>query len=296
MEGRAHRQTALRHRPRRRHALGTRRRLGSLARPRRRNPPQFCHHHSSRKHRHGLAARTHALIIEQDNWPLWLGETEGGHADLMRPADPGVVRLWPVSRRVNSVRNTAPNCSTNWQTPARKCGKTQPPISIPPDQARRRQDSSFSEEKEAKRLLNVRGRATIGRVIRGPGRKFFFHKRRAALPRPAPQPPPQPSAQPHLRVSSGTCRTNAAPQSIAPRSPTHPRSPFRRNAPHRSAEDCRHRSQPGDRKPNPPSLERGRDRLSACNPDSATSSVAPRISPSESVIAAVKATGSRATG
>ena len=71
------------------------------------------------------------LIIEHDNWPLWLGETEGDHAALMRPAEPGVVRLWPVSRLVNSVRNNGPELLEE------------------------REDSSFSEEKEAKRLLNI---------------------------------------------------------------------------------------------------------------------------------------------
>jgi putative SOS response-associated peptidase YedK len=48
------------------------------------------------------------LIIEQADWPLWLGETEGDHAALMRPAALGVVRHWPVSRLVNSVRNNGP--------------------------------------------------------------------------------------------------------------------------------------------------------------------------------------------
>ena len=49
------------------------------------------------------------LILEPADWPLWLGETEGDHAALMRPAAAGVVRLWPVSRLVNSVRNDGPH-------------------------------------------------------------------------------------------------------------------------------------------------------------------------------------------
>jgi putative SOS response-associated peptidase YedK len=46
------------------------------------------------------------VILEQDVWGAWLGEDDSADvAELMRSAAPGVVRLWPVSRRVNSVRN-----------------------------------------------------------------------------------------------------------------------------------------------------------------------------------------------
>jgi putative SOS response-associated peptidase YedK len=50
------------------------------------------------------------VILEQGDWPAWLGE---GEADanplaLLRPAAPGIVRLWPVSRAVNTVRNNGP--------------------------------------------------------------------------------------------------------------------------------------------------------------------------------------------
>ncbi len=44
-------------------------------------------------------------IVEPADWPLWLGETQGDYTGLMRPAAHGTVRLWPVSRLVNSVRN-----------------------------------------------------------------------------------------------------------------------------------------------------------------------------------------------
>jgi putative SOS response-associated peptidase YedK len=39
------------------------------------------------------------------DWPAWLGKGGGALNDLLRPAAAGIVRLWPVSRAVNSVRN-----------------------------------------------------------------------------------------------------------------------------------------------------------------------------------------------
>ena len=48
------------------------------------------------------------VILEKQDWATWLGEEGGDHLTLMRPAESGVVRLWPVSRAVNSVRNNGP--------------------------------------------------------------------------------------------------------------------------------------------------------------------------------------------
>jgi putative SOS response-associated peptidase YedK len=45
------------------------------------------------------------VILEQQDWATWLGEDAGDHLALMRPAGAGVVRVWPVGRAVNSVRN-----------------------------------------------------------------------------------------------------------------------------------------------------------------------------------------------
>ena len=39
---------------------------------------------------------------------MWLSEEVGDYAELMRPAPVGVVRLWPISRAVNNVRNNGP--------------------------------------------------------------------------------------------------------------------------------------------------------------------------------------------
>jgi putative SOS response-associated peptidase YedK len=44
------------------------------------------------------------VILEPDNWPLWLGEAEGYPAKLLHPPADAVLRAWPVSRRVNSPR------------------------------------------------------------------------------------------------------------------------------------------------------------------------------------------------
>jgi putative SOS response-associated peptidase YedK len=45
------------------------------------------------------------VILEPTTWPVWLGEEKGAPAELLRPAAEGVVRMWPVSKAVNSVRN-----------------------------------------------------------------------------------------------------------------------------------------------------------------------------------------------
>ena len=48
------------------------------------------------------------VILEEADWSVWLGETEGDALALMQPAADDVVELWPVSRAVNSVRNNGP--------------------------------------------------------------------------------------------------------------------------------------------------------------------------------------------
>ena len=45
------------------------------------------------------------VVIEPADWPVWLGEAEGDPAALLRPAGEDVLRLWPVSPRVNAPRN-----------------------------------------------------------------------------------------------------------------------------------------------------------------------------------------------
>ena len=45
------------------------------------------------------------LVLNEPDWPLWLGETEGDPVSLLRPAAEDVLRVWRVSRVVNDVRN-----------------------------------------------------------------------------------------------------------------------------------------------------------------------------------------------
>jgi putative SOS response-associated peptidase YedK len=46
-------------------------------------------------------------VIEPAFWPLWLSEVEGDARALLRPSA-AVLRVWPVSTRVNNVRNDGP--------------------------------------------------------------------------------------------------------------------------------------------------------------------------------------------
>jgi putative SOS response-associated peptidase YedK len=45
------------------------------------------------------------VIVEQQDWPTWLGEVAGDRATLLRPAGEDVLKVWPVSRQVNSPRS-----------------------------------------------------------------------------------------------------------------------------------------------------------------------------------------------
>jgi putative SOS response-associated peptidase YedK len=49
------------------------------------------------------------VIIEQADWPVWLGEAEGDPAALLRPAPNDVLRVWQVDRKVGNVRNDGPD-------------------------------------------------------------------------------------------------------------------------------------------------------------------------------------------
>jgi putative SOS response-associated peptidase YedK len=49
------------------------------------------------------------VILEASHWPLWLGEEAGDPASLLRPSAEGVLRLWPVDKRVGNVRNDGPD-------------------------------------------------------------------------------------------------------------------------------------------------------------------------------------------
>ena len=48
------------------------------------------------------------LILEQEDWPLWLGETGKGAARLMQPGDDGILEYHRVDPAVNSNRASGP--------------------------------------------------------------------------------------------------------------------------------------------------------------------------------------------
>ncbi len=48
------------------------------------------------------------VIIEKADWPIWLGEVDGNVPALLRPLPDEVLRVWPVDKRVGSVRNDGP--------------------------------------------------------------------------------------------------------------------------------------------------------------------------------------------
>ncbi len=45
------------------------------------------------------------VVLEQADWPAWLGETPADPLPLLRPAAEDMLHLWPVDRRVGNVRN-----------------------------------------------------------------------------------------------------------------------------------------------------------------------------------------------
>jgi putative SOS response-associated peptidase YedK len=45
------------------------------------------------------------VILEPQDWSAWLGEVEVDAATLLQPAGGDVLKVWPVSRQVNSSRN-----------------------------------------------------------------------------------------------------------------------------------------------------------------------------------------------
>ena len=47
------------------------------------------------------------VVLEKEDWPLWLGETEGEVSRLLRPSAAGF-RIWRVGTAVNNVRNDSP--------------------------------------------------------------------------------------------------------------------------------------------------------------------------------------------
>lgn len=46
-----------------------------------------------------------SLLLEKTAWPAWLGEDAGKAVELIQSAPANTLRMWPSSRRVNSIRN-----------------------------------------------------------------------------------------------------------------------------------------------------------------------------------------------
>ncbi len=49
------------------------------------------------------------VILEQKDWPGWLGEETVDPASLLHPSAEGILKFWPVDKRVGSVRNDGPD-------------------------------------------------------------------------------------------------------------------------------------------------------------------------------------------
>jgi putative SOS response-associated peptidase YedK len=49
------------------------------------------------------------VIVQPEDWPLWLGEVDGDVAALLRPATEDVLRFWPIDKKVGNVRNDGPD-------------------------------------------------------------------------------------------------------------------------------------------------------------------------------------------
>ncbi len=67
-----------------------------------------------------LMSRLHdrmPVVLEEADWSAWLG-TDGDAQALLRPAAEDVLRLWPVSRAVNSVRNNGSDLLDRVDDPA----------------------------------------------------------------------------------------------------------------------------------------------------------------------------------
>jgi putative SOS response-associated peptidase YedK len=63
------------------------------------------------------------VILELQDWPIWLGEAEGDHAVLLRPAADGLLRVWPVDRRVGSPRNKRAGAARKHRRIGRRGGR-----------------------------------------------------------------------------------------------------------------------------------------------------------------------------
>lgn len=52
------------------------------------------------------------VILENPDWAAWLGEVEADPGSLLHSSPEGVLRLWPVDKRVGNIRNDDPDLLT----------------------------------------------------------------------------------------------------------------------------------------------------------------------------------------
>lgn len=71
------------------------------------------------------------VVLQPADWPLWLGETEGDPATLLRSADEDVLKLWPTSTAVDAVRNNGPDLLAPLQTSEAPTHSDAPPGANP---------------------------------------------------------------------------------------------------------------------------------------------------------------------
>ena len=67
------------------------------------------------------------VLLEQNDWSLWLGEQEGDVDALLQPAADDVLRLWPISTAVNAVRNNGADLLAPLQAPGAPAPSPAPP-------------------------------------------------------------------------------------------------------------------------------------------------------------------------
>jgi putative SOS response-associated peptidase YedK len=48
------------------------------------------------------------LALREADWPLWLGESDGDPATLLRPAPDGTLRIWPILSPLGKSRPNGP--------------------------------------------------------------------------------------------------------------------------------------------------------------------------------------------
>ena len=62
------------------------------------------------------------VVLDEKDWPAWLGETDVSEEQLkslLQPFPSELMTLWPVDRRVGSVKNNDPSLAEPIPQPAR---------------------------------------------------------------------------------------------------------------------------------------------------------------------------------